>query len=185
MPAETAVGREHQDLGTRAAAGPDARWRRGLVPVSARSLGPKIVSECQFFGIADQKSSVFSFGAKQVGRAYTIAVKRQPYGKVCQFEGGGSSKTVSLATSNPEIIINCADDPAVQHYTVTVNVAPAAASKPGLQVVLTTESGTCPVDVDARSVVTFSTTECPTADHRHHRMPTTYQTVTPTNQTLP
>lgn len=174
LPGETAVlGGNINDLGTRRPLvltldGADAC----LVPVSATDpSGPRILSECQFFGISDQKASVFSFGAKPVGRSYTVAVKRQPYGKVCQFDSGGTTKTISLSASTPEIIINCADDPAVLHYTVAINIAPAAAAKPGLQVMLTTENGTCPVNVNGRSTITFSSTECPdgglTSYHRN------------------
>lgn len=118
--------------------------------------GNKVLSECRFFGVADQEYSAFSFGALSVGTPYNITVKRQPFGKVCTVEN--PSGTVQIGGT--QINVSCVDDPAVEHYTVTVNVA-AAANKPGLQVTLTTENGTCPVDVNGRSSVTFSPAECP------------------------
>jgi hypothetical protein len=129
-----------------------------LVPVTPTNPGgPKMVSECVFLGTADQEASQFSFGAVNVGTPYNVTIKRQPYGKICTVQ----NPTGTVQPDTPEIQINCADDPAVARYTVTVNIAPAAAAKPGLQVVLTTENGTCPVDVNGRSVITFTPAECP------------------------
>jgi hypothetical protein len=170
LPGETAVlGGTINDLGTRR---PLVLQYNGtdtcLVPVNtADPTGRKIISECQYFGIADQKASVFSFGALPVGTPYNITVKRQPFGRICTVQ----NPTGTVQAGGASIQINCADDPAVPHFTVSVNIAPAAAAKPGLQVMLTTEHGTCPVNVNGRSVITFSPSECPdagpTAYHRN------------------
>jgi hypothetical protein len=170
LPGETAVlGGTIDDLGTRR---PLVLQYNGtdtcLVPVNtADPTGRKIISECQYFGIADQKASVFSFGALPVGTPYNITVKRQPFGRICTVQ----NPTGTVRADAPAIKISCADDPAVPHFTVTVNIAAAARSKAGLKVMLTTEHGTCPVDVNGRSVITFSPSECPdegtTAYHRN------------------
>src|SRR5690606_41060092 len=45
--------------------------------------GNKVLSQCRFFGVADQEYSAFSLGAVSVGTPYNITVKRQPFGKIC------------------------------------------------------------------------------------------------------
>lgn len=138
-----------------------------LVPANSNDpTGKRVISECRFLGIADQELSSFSFGALPVGTPYNITVKRQPFGKICTVQN--PSGTVSADAA--EILVSCVDDSAVPHYTVTVNVAAAAASKPGLQVTLTTENGTCPVDVNGRTSITFSPSQCPdSAAGGYHR----------------
>jgi hypothetical protein len=160
LPAETAVlGGTIKNLGTRR---PLVLQNNGadacLVPVTPTNPGgPKIISECLFLGTADQEASQFSFGAVNVGTPYNVTIKRQPYGKICTVQ----NPTGTVRPDTPDIQINCADDPSVARYTVTVNIAPAAAANPDLRVVLTTENGTCPVQVNGRSVITFTPAECP------------------------
>jgi hypothetical protein len=159
-PEQTSVlGGNIKDLGTRR---PLILQYNGtdtcLVPVNAAEpAGRKVVSECRFLGVADQEYSAFNFGALKVGTPYNITVKKQPFGKVCTVQNPSGTVQVGGA----EISVICVNDPNVPRYTVTVNILPAAASKPGLKVMLTTENGTCPVDVNGRSVITFSPAECP------------------------
>jgi hypothetical protein len=173
LPAQTVLlGGHIKDLGTRR---PLVLQHNGtdtcLVPVNpAEPAGRKVVAECRFLGAPDQEYSVFNFGALQVGTPYNITVKKQPFGKICTVQ----NPTGTVQVNNPEIQVTCADDPAVPHYSVTVNIAPAAASKPGLKVVLTTENGTCPVDVNGRSVITFSPSECPDSDVTGYHRNATY-----------
>jgi hypothetical protein len=168
LPDETALlGGHIKDLGTRR---PLVLQYNGtdscLVPVSiANPSGTQVRAECQFFGVADQEFSAFDFGAVRVGTPYNITVKKQPFGKICTVQ----NPTGTVQANAPEIRVICADDPAVAHYTVTVNIAAAARSKPGLKVILTTENGTCPVDVNGRSVITFSSAECPDGATGYHR----------------
>lgn len=139
-----------------------------LVPVNvADPLSPKRIDECRFLGVMDQEASAFSFSAinaaifprMNVGDAYTISVKRQPFGKTCTFAGGALTFSGTLQANNPEIEVNCNDDPAVPHFTVTVNTA-AVASRQGLRVTLTTENGTCPVDVNGATSIVFAPNMC-------------------------
>lgn len=118
--------------------------------------GKQVVSECRFFGVPDQEESAFSFGALSIGTPYNITVKRQPFGKICTVE----NPTGTVQLGGTMINVTCVDDPAVEHYEVTVNVA-TPANRPGLKVTLTTENGTCPVEMNGRSSVTFSPAECP------------------------
>jgi hypothetical protein len=160
LPSEAALlGGRIKDLGTRR---PVVLQYNGtdscLVPVSlANPSGPQVLSECQFFGVLDQEYAAFDFGAIKVGTPYNVTVKKQPFGKICTVQ----NPVGTVRAGGPSIEVTCADDPAVAHYTVTVNIAEAARSKSGLRVILTTENGTCPVDVNGRSTVTFSSTECP------------------------
>jgi hypothetical protein len=173
LPAQTVLlGGHIKDLGTRR---PLVLQHNGtdtcLVAVNpAEPAGRKVVAECRFLGALDQEYSVFNFGALQVGTPYNITVKKQPFGKICTV----LNPTGTVQVNNPEIQVTCADDPAVPHYSVTVNIAPAAASKPGLKVVLNTENGTCPVDVNGRSVITFSPSECPDSDITGYHRNATY-----------
>jgi hypothetical protein len=126
--------------------------------------GNKVISECRFLGVPDQEFSNFSFGAVPVGTPYNITVKRQPFGKTCTVQ----NPTGTVAIGGPQIQVSCVDS-GVAHYNVTVNIA-AAANRPGLRVILTTENGTCPVEVGGRSSVTFSPSECPdSATSGYHR----------------
>lgn len=160
LPVQTALlGGRIKDLGSRR---PLVLQYNGtdscLVPVNpALPAGIKVLAECRFVGVADQEFSVFNFGALPVGTPYNITVKRQPFGRICTVQ----NPTGTVQLNPPEIQISCADDPAVAHYSVTVNIAPAAVSKPDLKVILTTEYGTCPVDVNGRTQITFSPSECP------------------------
>jgi hypothetical protein len=159
LPDETVVlGGRIKDLGTRR---PLVLQNNGedvcLVPeVPNDPGGKKVVSECRFLGVPDQEYSTFSFGAVKVNSPYNITVKRQPFGKICTVQN--PTGTVQKSMSPLEVI--CTDDPAVEHYSVTVNIADAA-NKPGLTVILTTENGTCPVDANGRSSIVFSPSECP------------------------
>jgi hypothetical protein len=136
-----------------------------LVPVNvADPLSPKKIDECRFLGVMDQEESAFSFSAinaaifprMNVGDAYSITVKRQPFGKICTVQ----NPTGTLQATNPEIQIACADDPAVTLYTVSVNTA-AVSARPGLRVTLTTENGTCSIDATGLpSPVTFAPDMC-------------------------
>jgi hypothetical protein len=173
LPEQTALlGGHIKDLGTRR---PLILQYNGtdtcLIPVNpAEPAGRKVVAECRFFGAPDQEYSVFNFGALRVGTPYNITVKKQPFGKICTVQ----NPTGTVQVNNPEIQVNCADDPAVPHYTVTVNIAAAAASKPDLKVILTTENGTCPVNVNGRTSITFSSSECPDSDVTGYHRNATY-----------
>lgn len=159
LPDETVVlGGQIKDLGSRRALvlqynGTDTC----LVPETPNDpSGKKIISECRFFGVPDQEFSNFSFGALPVGTPYNITVKRQPFGRICTVQN--PSGTVQIG--GPAIQVVCVEDPAVDKFAVTVNIA-APANLPGLTVTLTTEYGTCPVEVNGRPSVTFSPSECP------------------------
>lgn len=174
LPQQTAVlGGHIKDLGSRRALilqynGADTC----LVPaVSNDPTGKKVVSECKFLGVADQEFSAFSFGALPVGQAYTISVKKQPFGKICTIQ----NPTGFVKADGEELHVTCVNDTATAPpYTVTVNVAGAAASKAGLQVMLTTENGTCPVNVNGRSSITFSPAECPDSETTGYHRNATY-----------
>jgi hypothetical protein len=165
-PANLVLGGKIRNLGTRRALvlqlnGKDAC----LVPVNvADPLSPKKIDECRFLGVADQEISNFSFSAinaavfprLEVGTAYSITVKRQPFGKICTVQ----NPTGTLRATNPDIQVSCVDDPAVPHYTVSVNTS-AVASRPGLRVKLTTENGTCTIDATGLpSPITFTPDKC-------------------------
>jgi hypothetical protein len=172
LPSETAVlGGQIRDLGSRR---PLVLQYNGtdtcLVPeVPNQPTGKKIISECRFLGVPDQELSAFSFGALPVGTAYNITVKRQPFGKICTV----NNPSGAVQAGGSEVQVTCADDPAVAHYSVTVNVDPAA-NRAGLRVILTTENGTCPVDVNGRSSVTFSPSECPDSEITGYHQNATY-----------
>jgi hypothetical protein len=102
---------------------------------SAAPAGARI--ECRFFGVLNQMTSAFSFGALPVGTRYDITVKTQPFGKQCTVANGGG--TLSVAPTH--ITVTCVNDPAVPRYAVTGSVAPGVATLPGAKVVLTTEEG--------------------------------------------
>src|SRR5690606_23177948 len=87
---------------------------------------------------------------------YNITVKRQPYGKICTVENPSGT----VQAGGTQINVTCEEDATVERYSVTANIA-AAANLPGLKVTLTTANGTCPVDVNGRSSITFSPEECP------------------------
>jgi len=131
--------------------------------------GPKVIAECKFLGVPDQEFSAFSFGALKVGTPYSITVKRQPYGKICTVQ----NPTGTVQVDGPPIQVTCADDPAVDHYSVTVSIA-SAANLPGLKVTLTTENGSCPVEVDGRTSITFSPDECPNSAVSGYHQNATY-----------
>jgi hypothetical protein len=97
--------------------------------------GPRI--ECSFFGVLNQTTSAFSFGALPVGTDYNITVKSQPFGKQCTVTDGAGT----LTTSATSIRVTCSNDPAVPRYPVSGQVSAAVASLPGARVVLTTEEG--------------------------------------------
>jgi len=131
--------------------------------------GKKVISECRFLGVPNQEFTNYSFGSLAVGTPYNITIKRQPYGKICQVQN--PSGTVQEGGSNVDIV--CQDDAAVEKYNVTVNVA-SAANLPGLRVTLTTENGTCPVEVNGRTSITFSPEECPDNDIGGYHRNATY-----------
>ncbi len=141
-----------------------------LVPVDPTvPTGMRKVTECKYYGVQDQEYSEFNFGAYSVGTTYTISVKKQPFGKNCTIQNPSGT----LKLGGEEIHVTCVDDAAVPHYTVTVNTA-AVASKAGLKVILTTENGTCPVDVNGRSQIVFSTTECASSETGGYHKNATY-----------
>lgn len=137
-----------------------------LEPIAPNDpTGPKAVSECRFYGVLDQQTSVFNFGALPVGTPYNITIKRQPFGKVCSV----SNPSGTVGPGSAGIQIDCEDDPALPRYTVTANIAGAASSWPGLKVTLTTENGTCPVDATGLTSVTFSPAACPNTPTAFHQ----------------
>ncbi|HTP40344.1 MAG TPA: hypothetical protein VMI92_12310 [Steroidobacteraceae bacterium] len=91
-----------------------------------------------FFGIAGQNSVLFTFGSLNVGSPYNIAVRTQPYGKICTVNNG--TGTVGDVNAAP-ITVTCVNDPAVARYKVQVTVNAAVSSIAGLKVRLTTEEG--------------------------------------------
>lgn len=127
--------------------------------------GPKIVSECKFYGIPDEEYSTFSLGARPVGSPYSITVKSQPFGKICTV----ANPTGTVGAGSDEIQITCENDPAVSRYTVTANIDPAASARAGLKVILTTENGTCPVEATGQSSFTFDPSLCPNTPGGFHQ----------------
>lgn len=101
----------------------------------ATPTGPRI--ECRFFGVLNQTTSAFSFGALPVGTAYNITVKTQPFGKQCTVRNG----TGTLGTVLASITVTCVNDPAVPRYALSGSVPAAVATLPGARVILTTEEG--------------------------------------------
>lgn len=172
LPDETAVlGGRIRNLGTRR---PLVLQYNGtdtcLVPEAPNDpSGKKIVSECRFFGVPDQEWANYSFGAVPVGTPYNITIKRQPYGKICQVQN--PSGTVQSGGTSVDVV--CEDDPAIEKYSVTVEINPAA-NQPGMIVTLTTENGTCPVDVNGRPSITFSPEECPNGEAGEFHESATY-----------
>jgi hypothetical protein len=128
-----------------------------LVPESPNNPGgKKVVAECRFLGVPDQEYSNFSFGAVPVDTPYNITVKRQPFGKICSVQ----NPTGTVQKDMAPIEVLCVDDGSIPHYNVTVNID-AAANKPGLKVILTTENGSCPVEANGRTSIEFAPSECP------------------------
>ncbi|HEX2616241.1 MAG TPA: hypothetical protein VHL57_01800, partial [Flavobacteriales bacterium] len=113
--------------------------------------GTQVVGECRFFGVLNEPSSTFSFGALPVGTPYNITVKKQPFAKIC---------TVNNATGNvgsdPRPSVTCVDDISVPRYSVTVTVAAGVRNLPGLKVILSTEQKSRAVDVNGQASVVFS-----------------------------
>ncbi|HTP40611.1 MAG TPA: hypothetical protein VMI92_13685 [Steroidobacteraceae bacterium] len=118
--------------------------------------GDQIVGECSFFGVLNQPTSDFSFGALPVGSTYNLTVKRQPFAKICTIANG--SGTLGATGPATPIQISCTDDPAVTHYSVTVGIAAAASSLPGLKLTLTTENGSWDVAATGLTSYTFADT---------------------------
>lgn len=104
-----------------------------------------------FFGNFDNPESTFTFGAVEVGTPYNIAVKTQPYGKICSVSGGSGV----IGEGNMDISVACVPDPAVQRYDVSGTVAPAVAALPGATVILTTEEGVRAMSVEGLTSFTF------------------------------
>jgi hypothetical protein len=102
---------------------------------SAAPAGPRV--ECRFFGVLNQTTSAFSFGALPVGTPYNITVKTQAFGKQCMVANGVGT----LSTAPTNITVTCVNDPAVPRYPVSGSVDPAVATLPGAKVILTTEEG--------------------------------------------
>jgi len=127
--------------------------------------GAKEIGECKFVGVPDSERSTFNLGAQPTGTPYNITVKKQPYGKTCT----PTSLTGTVGPDSSKLQITCVNDNAVPRYTVTANIATAAAAQPGLKVILTTENGTCPVEVGGRTSVTFSSAECPDTEGAFHQ----------------
>lgn len=93
--------------------------------------------ECRFFGVLDQASSVFSFGALPVGTAYNIRVKSQPFGRQCTVANGIGT----LGAAATSIAVTCVPDPAVPRFPISGSVDPVVANLPGAKVILATEDG--------------------------------------------
>lgn len=93
--------------------------------------------ECRFFGVLNQATSAFSFGALPVGTAYDIRVKTQPFGKRCTVTNGAGT----LGSAPTRIAVDCVNDPAVPRHAISGTVDAAVALLPGAKVMLTTEDG--------------------------------------------
>jgi hypothetical protein len=94
-------------------------------------------TECRFFGVLDQPTSAFSFGALPVGTPYNIAVKSQPFGKRCTVANGVGT----LSEAPTSIAVTCVNDPAVPRFSISGTINSAVATLPGAKVVLATEEG--------------------------------------------
>jgi hypothetical protein len=114
--------------------------------------GTQVVGECRFFGVLNEEFSNFSFGALVVGTPYNITVKKQPFAKICTVTNGSGV----VGSGGPEPAVSCQDDLTIPRYTVTVNIAPAASSQPGLKVILTTEQKARAVEATGLSSFVFS-----------------------------
>jgi hypothetical protein len=161
LPAQTAVlGGTIKDLGT---VRPLILQNNGqdtclVLEDPNNPAGQRIVGECRFVGVQDQEYASFSFGALTVGSPYNITVKKQPAGKTCTI----ANPAGVVGTGDNKILVTCVSD-STPRYTVTANIDAAARSKAGLKVVLTTENGTCPVDVNGQASVTFTASLCPSS----------------------
>jgi hypothetical protein len=154
LPAQTAVlSGTVTNLGTRR---PLILQNNGLdscvQPVDPNNpSGVQTVGECRFYGVLNEEQSLFSFGALPVGTPYSITIKKQPFAKIC---------TVNNATgtvgAGPTPTVTCADDMTIPRYSVTVNVAAAVRTQPGLKVILTTEEKSRAVEVNGQASVVFS-----------------------------
>ncbi len=101
---------------------------------SAAPTGPRV--ECKFYGVLNQNTSAFSFGALPVGTAYNITVKTQPFGRQCTVANGVGT----LGTATTHITVTCVNSD-VPRYMVKGSVTSAVATLPGARVILITEEG--------------------------------------------
>lgn len=116
---------------------------------TAAPSGPRI--ECRFYGVLNQTTSAFSFGALPVGTPYNITVKTQPFGKQCTVANGSGV----LGTNPPQISVACVNDSALPRYAVSGTVAPAVATLPGARVLLTTEEGVREIPLNGQTAFQF------------------------------
>ncbi len=64
----------------------------------------------------------FSFGAIPQGSPYAITVKGSPFGKICTVANGSGTITTAEDLAAHPITVNCANDPAVTRYDLTVSL---------------------------------------------------------------
>jgi hypothetical protein len=107
--------------------------------------------ECRFFGVLNQTTSAFTFGALPVGTRYDIKVKTQPFGKQCTVANGVGT----LSAAPTSIAVTCVNDPAVPRYSISGSVNPAVAALPGAKVILATEEGVREQPLDGMTAFQF------------------------------
>lgn len=101
--------------------------------------GPKIYCRVGFFGNFDETTSHFTFGSLNLGAAYNIAIRTQPYGKICSFTSAASGTVV--ADVDIDIKVNCVTDTAIPRYCIGGTIPQAVRDIPGLRISLSTEEG--------------------------------------------
>ncbi len=116
----------------------------------AAPAGPRV--ECRFFGVLNQQTSAFSFGALPVGTPYNITVKTQPFGKQCTVANGAGT----LSTTPASITVTCVNDAAVPRYSISGSVPAGVAALPGAKVLLTTEDGVQETMLNGATTFQFS-----------------------------
>ncbi len=116
--------------------------KRSIVIQNGDSGLTSFVADDPALPTAEIPSTRFSFGAVPQGAGYNIIVKTAPYGKTCTVVNASGTITTAEDLAAHPITVNCANDPAVPRYDLTVALPDDAtlfSGIPGATVSLKTE----------------------------------------------